>query len=232
MSEGNDEPGFRRSVSEMLGLVVHDLRNPVATISANVSFVREEGAEALESDTDMIEALDDVDLAMNDLMRGLEQLAWIARWIGGNSPVEAAGGDVRQAIESALHRIERTIPATYGEGLGEPRYGGAPLSRAVEILLRNALQHDPNGTPRIDTRREGSEILIEIRDGGRAVGEDLREQAFDMDGQQVIKSRPDGRYSRALGLLAARALADGLHAKLEASGTDGEACFRLRLQAR
>ncbi|MFK7986773.1 MAG: ATP-binding protein [Sandaracinaceae bacterium] len=232
MTDGNDEPAFRRSVSEMLALVVHDLRNPVATISANVSFVREEGAEALQGDSDLVEALDDVDLAMNDLMRGLEQLAWIARWIGGSKPVEAAGGDVRQAVESALHRIEKTVPVTYADVLGETKYGGAPLSRTVELLVRNSLQHDARGTPRVDVRREEDVVIIEVRDAGRAVGADLREHVFDLDGQQVIKSRPDGRYSRALGLLAARALADGLHATLEAGGTDGDAWFRLRVPAR
>lgn len=230
MTEGNDKP-LRGSVSDMLALVVHDLRNPVATISANVSFVREEGAEALQGDTDLVEALDDVDLAMNDLMRGLQQLAWIARWIGGTTPVEAAGGDVRQAVESALHRIEKTIPTTYGDALGEPKYGGAPLSQTVELLIRNSLQHDPRGTPRVEVRREEDTLVIEVRDAGKAVAEDLRDQVFDMDGQQCIKSRPDGRYSRALGLLAARALADGLSATLEAGGTDGDAWFQLRLPA-
>ena len=41
---------------QVLGLLVHDLRNPAATITANVDFLQEVGLD----DTDSVEALQDV----------------------------------------------------------------------------------------------------------------------------------------------------------------------------
>ena len=45
-----------------LGLLVHDLRNPAATITANADFLQEVGMD----DTDSVEALQDVKLAVGD----------------------------------------------------------------------------------------------------------------------------------------------------------------------
>jgi signal transduction histidine kinase len=36
-----EEKELKVSIGEMIALVVHDLRNPVATISANLSFIRD-----------------------------------------------------------------------------------------------------------------------------------------------------------------------------------------------
>ena len=77
-------------MGHVLGLLVHDLRNPAATISANVDFLQEVGL----ADTDSIEALQDVKLAVGELRRGLDMLAWISRWFTGQVPLEAANGDV------------------------------------------------------------------------------------------------------------------------------------------
>ena len=61
------------ALGEALGLLVHDLRNPAATISANVDFLQEVGLE----DTDSREAVQDVKLAVGELRRGLDMIAWI-----------------------------------------------------------------------------------------------------------------------------------------------------------
>ena len=66
-------------MGQALGLLVHDLRNPAATISANVDFLQEVGLV----DTDSIEALQDVKLAVGELRRGLDMLAWVSRWLSG-----------------------------------------------------------------------------------------------------------------------------------------------------
>lgn len=221
MSEGDERIG------ELLALVVHDLRNPVATISANLSFVREVGAVA---DNDVAEALADVDLATADLMRGLDHLSWIGRWLAGERALEGPPGDARAAIENALKKLD-----VVAEISGAPltvRAGGAALTRLVDILVRNSLANAAPATVRVRARSEEGSVIIEIEDGGRAIAPELRAIAFTLAGQHVIKSRVDGRYSRSVGLLAARALADAIGAEIEADGTDGAAIFRIRAPSR
>lgn len=224
-----DESG--ESLGRLLALVVHDLRNPVATLSANVSFVREVGAC---TDPDVTEALDDVELALGELMRGLEQLAWVGRWIASQPAMEGGEGDLRPPVRSGVQKataplvdplVEIVLPT-------EPlnvRIGGGPLSRLVELLVRNSLAHAKSAVVRVEAREEGDYAILEVMDDGVAVGVDLRAGAFTMEGQQALKGRADGRYSRAVGLLAGRALADAIGAEIEAGGTDGAAIFRVRL---
>lgn len=211
-----------KEIGDLLALVVHDLRNPVATISANVSFVREVGGM---EDTDVSEALDDVEIALADLTRGLEQLGWVGRWISGKPAIEGSTGDARISVEQAVRKVGGDVRVELPEVAVPVGGAGAPLARLVELLVRNAQQHARSAV----VVRLTEDATIEVQDEGRAVGDDLREQVFTLAGQQEIKSRADGRYSRVVGLLAASAIAEGMGARLEADGEDGAAVFRIRL---
>jgi len=217
------EKGANAGIGDLVALIVHDLRNPVATISANVSFVRE---VAPDVHTDANEALDDVEIALGDLGRGLEQLGWVGRWLSGKSAADESPGDARGSIEEALRRVaDDDVTASSPDEPVSVHGGGAPLARLIELLVRNSRQHAKG--PIIV--RLTPDAVIEIEDRGRSVGADLREKLFTLPGQLEIKTRVDGRYSRAVGLLAARALADAMSAELEVGGADGAAVFRVRL---
>ena len=222
MSE-DDRP---RAVADLMSLWVHDLRNPVATISANLSFVR----EVLDTrEPDAKEALDDVESALGDLMRGLDQLSWIGRWLQGQDALEPAPGDVRAAVQAALRRVEVEIHHELPASPLEVEAGGTALTRLVELLIRNALTFAGPSSVAVTAYADGPSAVIEVRDDGRALGEDVRDRAFSPDGQHELKGRADGRYSRVTGLFAARTLADALGAELTAGGADGAALFRIRL---
>jgi signal transduction histidine kinase len=231
VSDGDATANPNAAMGRLLALVVHDLRNPVATLSANVSFVREVGAS---TDPDVLEALDDVELALAELMRGLDQLAWVGRWLAAQPAMEGGEGDVRPPVRSGVQRATAPSSDSRVDLLlpSEPlnvRVGGGALSRLVELLVRNALAHAKKEKVRVEARDGGDHAILEVMDDGVAIGVDLREAAFTMEGQQILKGRVDGRYSRAVGLLASRALADALGATLEADGTDGATVFRVRL---
>ncbi len=221
----SDRP-THEEIAELLALMIHDLRNPAATVSANLSFIRESVREA---DVDALEALEDVETAMGDLARGLEQLSWIGRWLGGERALEAGPGDARASVQAAVHRIGRAVAVAVPDEPVEVAAGGNALSRLVELLVRNALAFADARTVLVVLAKDGEHVVVEVRDGGRAISDELSTQAFTLAGQSVIKGRADGRYSRAAGLLAARVLAEGLGAELDAGGADGAAFFRARL---
>lgn len=217
-------------VGELLALIVHDLRNPGATLAANVAYLRDIGVTGPPSSIDEVgEALVDMDSAMSDLMRGLEHVAWIARWMSGEPALTPTDGDVIAGMASAVRsmRLEASIS-------GEPgplrAAGGASVRRLVEVLLANSERHG-RGRIALSARRDGAEVIVEIEDGGRALAEDLRATAFTLPGQRDLKGRADGRYGRVAGLFTAGVLAEGIGATLEADGEDGAAVFRIRLPA-
>jgi signal transduction histidine kinase len=194
----------------------------LATISANLSFVRE-GVAGLDSE--LGEALHDVDEALSQLTHDLEQLEWIGRWLGGQAASLGRSGDARTSVEAAARPMGDAIELDLPDGPVLVARTGPPLTCLVELLLRNAIQHGRTGVQ----VRLSTDGVIEVQDHGRCVAEELRDRVFTMAGQQQIKGRSDGRYMRGAGLLAAHALAESLGAQLEADGEDGAAIFRVRL---
>lgn len=213
-------------VPAIVGLWAHDLRNPVATISANLSYLR---ATIDTGDAGTRDALVDVDAALSDLVRGLDQLAWISRWLAGQSAIESTPGDARASVLAAIGRVERPIPSELPDEPLRVRGGGDGLTRLIELLVRNSLAFAEASSIVVVAFADPPGAIIEVRDGGRALAQDLRARAFSLETQHELKERDDGRYSRVTGLFAARTLADALGAELTAGGTDGTAVFRVRI---
>ena len=214
-------------MGQVLGLLVHDLRNPAATISANVDFLQEVGL----TDTDSVEALQDVRLAVGELRRGLDMLAWISRWLTGHVPLEAANGDAGVFLER-LERADTPVPvkveiATEGQLYAQ---GAQVAVEVVDLLLHNTRANvaEPSATVRVF--QDGDRVVIEVEDAGEAIAPELRDTAFTLEGQKALKGRLDGRYSRFVGLFAAAVVLDGVGGTIEADGESGAAIFRILLR--
>jgi K+-sensing histidine kinase KdpD len=210
-----------------LGLLVHDLRNPAATITANVDFLQEVGL----GDNDSVEALQDVKLAVGELRRGLDLLAWVSRWLTGQIPLEAANGDAGVFLER-LERANTPVPVTIEIERGDQLHAqGAQVAvEVVDLLLHNTRANvaDPSATVRV--YQDADRVVIEVQDAGEAVAPELRDTAFTLEGQQALKGRLDGRYSRFVGLFAAAVVLDGVGGTIEADGENGAAVFRIFLR--
>ncbi len=210
-----------------LGLLVHDLRNPAATISANVDFLQEVGL----SEIDSMEALQDVKLAVRELRRGLDLLAWISRWLTGHVPLEAANGDVGVFIRRLEHE-ETPVPVKVEiDDAGQLYAQGAQVAvEVVDLLLHNTRANAPDTTATVRVYEESHRVVIEVQDSGEAIAPELRDKAFALEGQKDLKGRLDGRYGRFVGLFAAAVVLDGVGGSIEADGEKGAAVFRIRLR--
>ncbi|MEM8608881.1 MAG: hypothetical protein AAGF92_17385 [Myxococcota bacterium] len=210
-----------------LGLIVHDLRNPAATITANVDFLQEVGL----TDDESMEALDDVKLAVRELRRGLDLVAWISRWMSGQVPLEAASGDAGVFLQR-LERVDTPVSVEVTvDAAGQLYAQGAQVAVEVAtLLLHNTAANVLDGTARIRVYEADNRVVIEYEDGGQAVAEELRAGAFRLEGQRDLKGRSDGRYSRFVGLFAAAVVLEGVGGTIEADGEHGAAIFRIRLR--
>jgi signal transduction histidine kinase len=223
-------PLLASDVGRLLGLLVHDLRNPAATIAANSDFLKD-----IEiPDEDGQEALADVQIALDELRRGLELVAWVGRWLCGQPAVGESEADVGQAMEVLCRSIvdDKGSPRLELDRSGSLRArGGGAAGPILRALIDNARAHARNGPITLRVRREGDEVVVEMEDTGRALAPELREAAFTLAGQQQLKGRGDGRYGRFASLLACGAAAESIGGRIEPAGEDGRAIFRLRLPA-
>jgi signal transduction histidine kinase len=226
------------TLSKLLSVVIHDLRNPATALGINIPYIRDAveslGNEALSAEDrqDLLDALDESGRSLSDLLRGLEQFGWVARWMAGEEVTSIADGDlVAELRELARAETRMKIELAAPEHAVKVRGAGA-LASAVDILIANAVQYAPAGSgARISVQSGPEGLLLEIRDQGPPVAADLRKTIFTAEGQLLAKKRPDGRYSRVVGLLAAACLAETAGAVLEADEDSGRALFRLRPKA-
>jgi len=224
-------------MGDILSVIVHDLRNPTATLRANIYFIHEvldsTGQNAL-SDEDWLEvkeALEDSEIAMNDLTQGLEQFAWIAQWFSNKVVIKANDSDLIAELNGFIkqnRQMQIGLQAPEGPLLIK---GGSALPKLLNTLISNSVQHALSKSVQFVVENHDNEIVLEIRDDGPALAEELRDKAFTLEGQLVLREQKNGRYGRVLGLFAARTFADAIGVKLETEEREGMAVFRLRFKA-
>lgn len=225
MAEQEDRDS-RQDIGRMLALLVHDLRNPCATVSANVDFIK-----SVElPDPDSQEAMEDIAMAVDDLKHGLELMSWIARWMTGEAALAQRNGDVVEAVRRAAERASGKLTLALPEE-PMPAEGGARAGDILAILLDNAWRHVRRNAPEVKVFREDGEVVVRLVDAGMPLAEEFRGDAFRIATQGELKGRPDGRYGRYCGLVAAQAAADALGGRMVAGGEEGAAYFELRLRA-
>ncbi len=224
-------------VSALLGLFAHDLRNPLSALHSNVSFL---GSVVGSADNEAREALEDVAASSDALGHITDNLELFALALEGAKPREGQEIPVRELLREAAQKSRR-FAESYRVALEVDVESGGSLRgianrdmllRALSNLIRNAIQHaGETGKVSVHARREGAEVRISVIDSGVPLAADVGEHAFTAEGQLSSKNVSGGRYSRGLGLYAARIAADVAGATVR-PGTGESARFELCLSAR
>jgi signal transduction histidine kinase len=209
---GRDE---RRVLAELLALLAHDLKNPLAAAMANVgyveSFVRDVGdARASPEDASEVRAaMLDARIACDALHRLVSNLEVIVCDLERPRPAEPAPVGLRSIVDEVVARHLAPAAARRVEIVVEGERPWAlcerdALLRAADNALANAIQHAPVGS-RVTVRlwARGDSEVVSVLDLGVVVPEALRARALSLEGQAELKGRTDGRYGRGLSLYAA-----------------------------
>jgi K+-sensing histidine kinase KdpD len=204
----------------LLGLIVHDLRNPLSALHSNASFLQT-GRDATSEDAK--EALEDVSASCEALGHIIDNVELLALALRGERRFEQNSFSVRDLIADSLSR-SRSLAVSYGV-----RVEFAPtlaadvklvtsremLGRALGNLIKNGIQHAQDGMPvRISARAEASRVVLLVEDGGAPVTGEFQEKAFTAEGQVSAKGQVGARYSRGIGLYAARLAAEASKAEV------------------
>jgi signal transduction histidine kinase len=227
---GDNVPEIKPAILEgLVNLIVHDLRNPAATLGANLSFVDEVLDDASVEREEIRDALRDAQQGLYDLQKGLDQIAWIGRWSNGKPAASSSVEDLSATLARLSARvrygaleIERPVPTVRVRG-------GEALERLLELLVANGHQHAPRTVVKVRALREGEHVVLEVEDQGKPLAPELHELAFSLEGQTEVKSRSEGRYSRVAGLFSASVLAQALEAGLHAIERNRNNVFRVVL---
>lgn len=224
-------------VSALLGLFAHDLRNPLSALHSNVSFL---GSVVTSTDAEAHEALEDVAASSDALGHITDNLELFALALDGAKRREPLELPVRELLREASQKSRR-FADSYRVRLEVDAESGADLRclanrdmllRALSNLIRNAIQHaGESGKVAVRASRIGGEVVVAVTDSGAPLSSDVGEQAFTAVGQLSTKNVSGGRYSRGLGLYAARIAAGIAGATVCRAATD-EGRLELRIIGR
>jgi K+-sensing histidine kinase KdpD len=192
----------------MLGLLAHDLRNPLSALHSNIGFL----VAALNSESrDVKEAVCDAALSCDGLTHLIDGLETIAYVLGGAPELQKSPTALDGLLQDQVMK-NQSVAESHEVGLaivGNPSAVTViahrdMLARAVGAVLRYAIQHAPHRTEvHVELEVDTSHARVLVSDEGPRLEIPVQELAFTAEGQIRSKSNLGGRYSRGLGLYCA-----------------------------
>ncbi|MDY0746900.1 PAS domain-containing protein [Paucibacter sp. R3-3] len=215
--------GDRRK-DEFLGMLAHELRNPLAPLRNGLAIIRRLGT----TDAARIQQIRDMmDRQVVQMVRLIDDLLHITRISSGKirinrerialaDVVKAAAETSQPLIDQFGHQLTLVLP-------GRPVFVDADTTRLAQVfsnLLANAAKFTaPGGHIQISTEQSGNEVVVTVCDDGEGIPKDMLMQIFDMF-VQVDRSLEREKSGLGLGLGLARGLV-ALHGGSIEARSDG-----------
>jgi signal transduction histidine kinase len=223
-----------RAKDEFLAMLGHELRNPLGAI-ANASHLLEH--PRIDAETSR-QARAVIERQVEHLARLTDDLLDAGRAVMGKIVLERRTVDLTALVARALgtlqsagrfraHRLERHLEAVWVDA-DETR-----IEQIVANLVGNALKFTAaGGTVSVSVRRAGDDAVLEVRDTGVGMSEELRARAFDLfvQGDAALDRSKGGL---GIGLTLVRRLAElhGGTASAASAGPGKGSVFTVRLPA-
>jgi photoactive yellow protein len=225
---------LERLKANLSSLLVHDMKNPLAAVLANLELLDLDPAAPPDR-----EAVEGARVSARRLQRMVGGLLDIARLEDGAIPLQLSRTDLRQVADAALRgqtplarmsRVElrQTSGAEAVSALIDPEI----VRRALDNLIDNGLRYAPQGTS-IDVYAEPGPrtglVSLCVRDRGRGIPDSLRERIFEKYGQAEPGKRSG---NQGLGLTFVRLAAEAHGGRASVESPDSGGClFRIELPA-
>ncbi|MGH8888277.1 MAG: histidine kinase dimerization/phospho-acceptor domain-containing protein [Acidothermaceae bacterium] len=219
---------------EFLLSISHELRTPLTAVKGYAEALAD-GVVAPEA----VAATGQVVLAESDrLERLVRDLLDLARLGADDFRIDVTSVDLAELLRQAgvvwadrCARVGVPFRVEIADGVGSVVHSDpARLRQIVDGLAENALRVTPSGRPIVFALLEaGSDVLMQVRDGGPGLTDDDCRVAFD---RSVLYERYRGvrRVSTGVGLALVAGLAARLGGRAEAGHAhEGGACFTIRL---
>jgi len=210
----------RTEVGAMLRMIVHDVRNPIATLMANLEVL----GSMDPGDPEVPEILADLRTATRELDDGMRALGWLARRLAGVPTAQPTAGDVVASVRSA---VSVPVDAPTGPLLAK---GGGHAGELAAVLVACATRYGRTAVVRIEDHDEG--VIVSVSDPGTPIEPGDREALFDLRGQLRLKQASRARYACFLGLPAIAAVMDDIGGKTWVDERDGRCLLAFMLPKR
>jgi signal transduction histidine kinase len=210
---------------DMIGIVAHDLRNPVSAVKMLTGAIL--GAErdavlpldVVEYSTIIRQASEQMDSLIRDLLD-------VTRIEAGRLKVEATNSDVRDLLTDALTTLNPVasqksigIKLDTEHDLPEVLADRERIRQALSNLIGNSVKFSPSGTTiELRAKRGADGVVFSVCDHGPGMNEEQLSHAFD----RFWQSRRTDREGAGLGLAITRGIIEAHGGRIWAQSRAGE----------
>jgi photoactive yellow protein len=221
----------------LANLLVHDLKNPLAVVLANVDFARSRIARLEGAPPRVPEALEEARAAGWRLHAMILDLLDVARLQTGTFPLAKKDTNLGQLLHDAVDayriaaerdgkRVALDAPTELWAAIDAP-----VVRRVVDNLVENGLRHSPRGGDvRVTASASGTSVVVEVADSGPGVPPELRTRIFDPYVQATNREVTQANRGLGLTLVQMAVRAHGGDVEVVDNAPNGS-IFRIRLPA-
>jgi PAS domain S-box-containing protein len=200
-----------RRKDELLAMLAHELRNPLAPILNALEVIRLDCSDSASVE----QAREIARRQVRHMARLLDDLLDVARFTRGKiqlrrEPVDLAAvaaqaiETARPLIEARGHRLEVTLPPGPVVLVGDP----TRLEQILANLLNNAAKYtEPGGRIDLTAELQSQEVMLWVRDTGIGLSEEMLPRVFDLF-SQADRSLDRAQGGLGIGLTLVRSLVE------------------------
>ncbi|AKJ00126.1 signal transduction histidine kinase [Archangium gephyra] len=219
---------------QFLGILGHDLRNPLQAISGNAALLLRYGGLS----EPQRKAINRISISSDRMARMISDILDFTRTrLGGGYTLQRTWMNVHDVLKQVVEELEVAHPqksfelSVSGTGWGE--WDADRVAQAASNLVGNAVQYSPEGSAvRVLARDEGDGVRVEIHNQGTPIPAERLPHIFDpfVRGQQGSRSSSGSRSGLGLGLYITHEIVKAHGGSLQVRSTEAEGtCFWLKL---
>ena len=190
---------------ELIEVVVHDLKNPLAAIAANAGFL----VTAREMNDDVRECSQSISVAADNMLRMVHNMLDVSRAEDASLALRLVRTDLSQLVKKTCALMARRaeekrvrLSALTPDAPLFLEVDTDLMRRVLENLIDNGARYTAaGGAITVSVFEEGSEIALRVADEGPGIPEDQRERIFEKYAQlDRSVDRAQQRFGRGIGL--------------------------------
>ena len=228
-SQGDDGEVFARSRGDVLGIVAHDLRNPLNLIKMTTEMMLENGVSASAREQMLkrcIRATEQMNRLIDDLLDATHIETAGLRLDPAPIDLKELMVQVNEAYRPLAQARRVAWEVSGPEAPLSVRMDASRVLQAVGNLVGNALKFTPSGgRVAVGASATPREVVIEVSDTGPGISPEAIDRVFEPFWQAATDRRGVG-----LGLTIARGIAEAHQGRIDMKSTLGKgSTFRLIL---
>jgi signal transduction histidine kinase len=217
---------------QFLGILGHDLRNPLQAISGNAALLLRYGGLS----EPQRKAVNRISISSDRMARMISDILDFTRTrLGGGYTLQRTWMNVHEVLKQVVEELEVAHPQKRFElnvsGTGWGEWDADRIAQAASNLVGNAVQYSPEDSPvRVLARDEGDGVRVEVHNLGTPIPAERLPHIFDpfVRGQQG--ARQASRSGLGLGLYITHEIIKAHGGSLQVRSTEAEGtCFWLKL---